>query len=191
MFRLAALLALLLAPAAVAQQPPDERVAAAAMADATVRFSDAADALEDGESGDTCTRALRGLPRGKADEASFILAREYLRELAERLAGDLARLRTDLANAQTRDPVLLSGRAAWRQLARAFEALPPARDPCAVVRKWRRAGAPHAEALRARREVIRVISAGGKEFSRKTEAAADRLEELGVPEERAETFSGD
>ena len=36
------LLALLLAPAAVAQQPPDERVAAAAMADATVPFSDAA-----------------------------------------------------------------------------------------------------------------------------------------------------
>ncbi len=194
MFRLAVVLALLLAPVAVAQEAPDERAAAKAMADATVRFTEAADAKEgqaDRIYARGCRRAASGLSKRRRLEVAFLVQRENLRAIAELLGDDLARLRTDLANAQTRDPVLLSGRAAWRQLARGFESLPPARDPCAQVRAWRRAGMPIGEARRALGEITQVLSLAGKEYNRKIEAAADRLEELGVPEERAETFSED
>ena len=106
------------------------------------------------------------------------------------LREDLGRLRTDLANVQTGDPALLSGRAAWRQIARAFMALPAGGDSCAEIRAWLRDGAPRSEGREARAEV-EAIERLARRFERKVDAAADRMIELGVPEQQADTFRDD
>ncbi len=107
-----------------------------AFADAGVRFSRAAEAVD--ELDDRPYRKCRPLVRSVSEDNQLELA--YLQILTEfRLVADslrepLRQLRTDLANAQTRDPVLLSGRAAWRQAGRAMAALPVAEDPCPAAR---------------------------------------------------------
>jgi hypothetical protein len=194
---LAALLALALSPAASAQgpPPPDERAAAQAFADAAGRFAQAVKDLED-EGDDVfrpgyraCRPLARRVPKNRRADADALLTRHQFREVAALLETPLKQLRTDLANAQTRDPALLSGRAAWRQLGRLFAALPPATDACAELRAWLRAGAPHSEGREAIDELRPVVAASGREYDRKLRAATRRMIELGVPKEQAETFS--
>ena len=87
----------------------------------------------------------------------MFLTRHVNRVIGEVLDPELTRLRTELANAQTRDPALLSGRAAWRQRpCRPVTALPPAGDACAELRAWVRDGAPRSEAREATAEVLAV-----------------------------------
>ena len=108
------------------------------------------------------------------------------------LREDLGRLRTELANVQTRDPALLSGRAAWRQLARAFMALPAGRRLLRRDRAWLRAGAPRSEGREARAEVEAVDRAPRpRASSARSTPRADRMIELGVPAEQADTFRDD
>jgi hypothetical protein len=183
------------APAASAQAPPpDERVAAQAMADATVRFSKAVeDADDEAEEalGPRCAKIRREVPRERRRDYVYILTRHSYRAVAAVVREDLGRLRTDLANAQTRDPALLSGRAAWRQLSRALMALPPAGNLCTELRAWVRDGAPRSEGREALAEAVRVLSVSGREFDRKVNAASRRMIELGVPQSEAESFNSD
>lgn len=193
MTRLAVLLALLLAPAAVAQEAPDERAAAQAMADAGTRFDTAVEAKEDDadalERGARCRAAVRRVPKQRRDEVVYFRTRNTFRAIAALIRDDLGRLRTDLADVQTRDPALLSGRAAYRQGARLFMALPEPGSLCAELRAWVRAGTPRSASRKALDEVVPVLQAFGREYDRKLEAAADRMIELGVPAEQAEGFA--
>ncbi|MEA2312536.1 MAG: hypothetical protein QOE28_2504 [Solirubrobacteraceae bacterium] len=192
----AAALALLLAAAASAQAP-DEGAAARAFAAAAGRVVPAitrADVRTTREVNAAATRrACRPALGGRHSRAAATLLEVYdLRRLAERLRAPMLRFRGELADAQTRDPALLSGRAAWRQLGRALAALPAAGpDPCASVAAWRRGGFPPAVPRAAQRELDAFGRIAGAAFDRKTEAARARLIELGVPQADAQAFSGD
>ncbi len=193
MIRLALVLLLVLAPAAAAQEAPDERAAARRWP--TPPRASPTPCRPRTPSWRSrppfrCESVEQRIPRNRRRAAIAILTRNTNRVIGEILREDLGRLRTDLANVQTRDPALLSGRAAWRQIARAFMALPATGDSCAELRAWLRAGAPRSEGREARAEV-EVIERLARRFERKVEAAADRMIELGVPEEQADTFRDD
>ena len=184
------LLLLSATPAAAQAPPPDERAAAQAFADAAKRLVAAAEALP-GDPGwlEDC-RALRRRPPARREPA----ARAYLdglviRDLIGRLKPDVLRLRSDLANARTAEPALISGRAALRRLGRAIDAIPPGEDdPCAAYRAFARAGYPRQPAREARalsRRLDLLLSPG---MERRIDAAADRMAALGISREDAEAF---
>jgi hypothetical protein len=183
-------------PAATAQAP-DERVAAQALADAVQRLDEADRATEDQGDGGTsfasrrCRRELFSIPRRRqADLRAFVLVQE-LRHAAEPLKAALQRFRDDLAAAMTQDPLLISGRAAWRRLAKAYMALPPGGNVCDDLAAWRRKGYDRGTVRAAQTEYRTVFAASGRGWQRKIAAAADRMRELGVSEQDAKAFEGD
>ena len=186
------------APAVTAQTPPpDERVAAQALADAVQRV-DAADRAigEDHDPGDgldapQCRGELFRIPPLRQDDLRAFALRDEFRQAGDALEPALAAFRTELANAQTRDPALIRGRAAWRRLAKAYMALPPRGDVCADLAAWRRDGYPLRTVRAAAAEYRSVFTAFGRGFQRKVAAAADRMRELGVSEQDAKAFEGD
>ena len=186
------------APAVTAQtSPPDERAAAQALADAVQRLL-AAD-RENGEDHDPddgldaprCRRELYRIPLRRQEALRAFAIRDELRQAGDAIEPALATFRTDLANAQTRDPALIRGRAAWRRLAKAYMALPPRGDVCADLAAWRRDGYPLRTVRAAAAEYRSIFAALGRGFQRKAAAAADRMRELGVSEESAKRFEGD
>ena len=186
------------APAVTAQTPPpDERAAAQALADAVERLLAADRAIgedhdpDDGLEAPRCEREIYRIPpRRQADLRAFAI-RDELRQAGDALEPALAAFRTEIANAQTRDPALIRGRAAWRRLAKAYMALPPRGDVCADLAAWRRDGYPLRTVRAAEAEYRSVFAAFGQGFQRKVAAAADRMRELGVSEQDAKAFEGD
>ena len=193
---LAAFVVLVFAAPATAQAP-DERTAAQALADAVKRVNAADEQIgedrdpDDGLDAPRCRRELLAFRRGARTISAPSRSGDELRKSGDALESALARLRTDLANAQTRDPLLISGRAAWRRAAKAYTALPPRGDVCADLAAWRRAGYPLSTVRAARAECRTVFAASGRGFERKIAAAADRMRELGISEKDAKVFEGD
>jgi hypothetical protein len=183
------------APAAA--QAPDERAAAQALADAVERLNAADEQIgedhdpDDGLEAPRCRREIFRIPARRQNALGAFAARDEFRQAADALRPALARFRTDLANAQTLDPLLISGRAAWRRAAKAYMALPPRGDVCADLAAWRRAGYPLSTVRAARAEYRTVFGAIGRGFARKIAAAADRMRELGISEQDAKAFEGD
>ena len=196
---LLAILVLALLPAtAVAQaSPPDERAAAQAFADAAKRLLAADREIgedhnpDDGLDAPHCRREIFRIPLRRQDDLRAFALRDEFRKAGDALEPALAAFRTEIANAQTRDPALISGRAAWRRLAKAYMALPPRGDVCADLAAWRRAGYPLRTVRAATTEYRRIFAAFGRGFQRKSAAAADRMRELGLSEEDAKVFEGD
>ena len=194
----APLVALAPPAAAVAQTPPpDERAAAQALADAVERV-DAADRAigedqdpDDGLDAPQCRGELFRIPPRRQDDLRAFALRDEFRQSGDALEPALAAFRTEIANAQTRDPALISGRAAWRRLAKAYMALPPRGDVCADLAAWRRDGYPLRTLRAAAAEYRSVFAAFGRGFQRKVAAAADRMRELGISEEDARRFEAD
>jgi hypothetical protein len=195
---LLALLVLALLPATAAAQvpPPDERAAAQALADAAKRLIAAAEAVpedqdpDDGLDAPRCRRELFRIPQRRQDALRAFALRDELREAGDAIEPALASFRTEIANAQTRDPALISGRAAWRRLAKAYMALPLRGDVCADLAAWRRDGYPLRTVRAATAEYHSIFAASGRGFERKSARAADRMRELGISEEDAEAFEG-
>jgi hypothetical protein len=183
----------LAAPAAAQTPPPDERAAAQALADAVVRLADAWDALP-GYDVDAvvdrrrCRRELRRLPEAREQGAIVILRAESVRHDADAMDPALTRFRSEIAQVVTQDPALISGRAAWRRQAKAYQALPPAGDFCADLADWRRRGYDRATVRAAREQFRTILAASGRGWGRKVADAADRMRELGVPEADAKRF---
>ena len=183
----------LLVPAAASAQtpPPDERVAAQALADAAKRLVEAADAQDDDAVWlDTC-EALDKEPPARRRSA----ATDYVDGLAQRFFVDglrpaLMRFRTEIAAAQTADPVLRSGRAAGRRIARTADEVIPAgeADPCAAYEAYARAGYPEGPARAARALDRRLEEIATARTRRKIHAAAERMRELGVSRADARAF---
>ena len=195
---LAVLLALLLAgPAAAQAPPPDERAAAQALADAAKRLIAADREIgedhdpDDGLDAPRCRREIYRIPPRRQDALRAFAMRDEFRKAGDALEPALAAFRTEIANVQTRDPALISGRAAWRRLAKAYMALPPRGDVCADLAAWRRDGYPLRTVRAATAEYRSIFAAFGRGFERKAAAAADRMRELGISEEDAKAFEGD
>lgn len=195
---LAVLFALLVAgPAAAQAPPPDERAAAQAFTDAAKRLIAADREIgedhepDDGLDAPHCRRELYRIPPRRQDALRAFAIRDEFRKSGAALGPALAAFRTEIANAQTRDPALISGRAAWRRLAKAYMALPPRGDVCADLAAWRREGYPLRTVRAATAEYRSIFAASGRGFQRKSAAAADRMRELGVSEEDAKVFEGD
>ena len=186
------------APAAAQGPPPDERAAAQAFADAGSRFTRAWDGLDEEDPVDAaleepgCERVLREAPDRRAGVVGVqIILGFAIRTFADRIKPAFAQFRTDLANILTRDPALISGRAAMRRIGRAYAALPPAGDLCADLRAWRKAGYPRAAGRRAMSEIDHLLGAITRGALRKISAAADRMRALGVSPEQADAWEGD
>jgi Ni/Co efflux regulator RcnB len=190
-----AIAALCAAPAAA--QAPDELAAAQALADAADRLDDTeydTPSTYDSErvlDSRRCRRELRRVPERRSSGAGALVRRQEFRHDSDRLDPILMRFRSELAAAITRDPALISGRAAWRRAAKAYMALPPGGDICADLAAWRRAGYDRATIRAARDEIRAVFAAFGRGFGRKIGAAADRMRELGVSDADARRFEGD
>ena len=196
---LATIIAVLVAaPAAAAQAPAgDERAAAQALADAVERLNAADREIgednvpDDGLDAPQCRRELFRIPPRRQDALRAFALRDEFRQSGDALEPALAAFRTELANAQTSDPALIRGRAAWRRLAKAYMALPPRGDVCADLAAWRRDGYPLRTVRAAAAEYRSIFVAFGRGFQRKVAAAADRMRELGVSDEDAKRFEGD
>ncbi len=192
------LAALVAAPVAAAQAPAgDERAAAQALADAVERLNAADTAIgedhdpDDGLDAPRCRGEIFRIPPRHQDALRAFALRDGFRQSGDALEPALAAFRTEIANAQTRDPVLISGRAAWRRIAKAYMALPPRGAVCADLAAWRRDGYPLRTVRAAAAEYRSIFAAFGRGFGRKVAAAADRMRELGISEEDAKRFEGD
>ena len=188
---IAALMALPVAAAAQAP-PPDERAAAQAFADAAKRLLAAAEELdEDGDPDwlEDC-RALRRDPPDRREAAARVYVDGLvIRDLIGQLKPHVFRLRSELAQAQTADPALISGRAALRRLGKLIAAIPPGEaDPCAAYGAYADAGFPRGPAREARalQRSLDVLLTRGME--RRIEAAAERMEALGISRADAQAF---
>ena len=118
----------------------------------------------------------------------MLARREAFRNETDPVKPALARYRTEIANVATADPVLISGRAAWRRLAKIYQALPEGGDLCSELAAWRARGYDRATVDAASDESHAIFATSGRGWGRKTAAAADRMRELGVPEELAKRF---
>ena len=196
-FALAALLAaaaLALPTAASAQAPPpDEHAAAQAFADAAKRFEAAATVKDEPDSAwiDACERELDRVPAKHQDEALALVLAHGLRLMFAQLRAPLGAFRTELANVATADPVLISGRAAIRQMGRRIDALPAPGRFCRDLRAWRRAGYPRSAPRAAEAELKLAIGAISPGILRKLHETALHLRELGVSKRDAAAFGGD
>ena len=186
------------APAVTAQTPPpDEPAAARALADAVQRLLAADREIgedhdpDDGLDAPRCRGEIFRIPPRRQDALRAFALRDEFRQSGDALEPALAAFRTELANAQTSDPALIRGRAAWRRLAKAYMALPPRGDVCADLAAWRRDGYPLRTMRAAAAEYRSVFAAFGRGFQRKVAAAANRMRELGVSEADANPFEGD
>lgn len=189
------LLLALLAPATASAQtpPPDERAAARAYADAAGRFTDAIEAPTE-RAFELFDRPLRRAPGCPAiarrhREGALVIAL-YSSNLvfARDVTPAIQAFRSELAQVLTADPVLISGRAAWRARGRSIEAVPEPEDLCAKLAAWRRAGYPQSTVRETMRDLV-SLAASGPSVERKLEAAAKRLISLGVPREEARLFA--
>jgi hypothetical protein len=192
----AALFALTVAAPAAAQAP-DERAAAQALADAVQRVNAVDREIgedhdpDDGLEAPRCEREIYRIPPRRQDDLRAFAIRDEFRKAGDALEPALAAFRTEIASAQTLDPLLISGRAAWRRIAKAYMALPPRGDVCADLAAWRRDGYPLRTVRAAAAEYRSIFAAFGRGFQRKVAAAADRMRELGVSEQDAKAFEGD
>jgi hypothetical protein len=181
---LLALLVLALLPATAAAQapPPDERAAAQAFADAAKRLIAAAEALDEDPGWlESCRALRRDPPARREDAAEMYVDGLVLRDLIGQLQPHVLRLRSELAQAQTADPALISGRAALRRLGRTLAAFPPAEpDPCAAYEAYAEAGYPRGPAREARALQRRLDVLLTRGMKRRIVAAAERMKALGV-----------
>lgn len=187
------LLLALLAPATASAQipPPDERAAAQALADVAKRVVEVAEHVDEDPAWLEDCKAMLGPepPWRYAERASAVRDGLVIRDLIDDLKPAMLQARSDLANTQTADPVLISGRAAVRQILRAVGAFPaPEADPCGAYEAYVRAGYPPGPAREARAWDRQLSTLANRQKKRKILAAGDRMEALGVSRADADAF---
>jgi hypothetical protein len=193
----------LAAPASAAAQAPDERAAAREFAYAAYRLRVAIKArmpqIEQAAAitrAPACRTALRG--------PTVAQQRRYLDDLVgvlfDLLAGamlspavePLQRFQAELDAIATEDPLLRSGRAAWRaSVALYAQVRPLPADLCARLRAWRRAGYATNARPDLQPQAVRKILEGSGTVDAKLHLAAARMVALGVTAGQARRFAGD
>lgn len=185
------LLALALPATASAQTPPpDERAAAQAFADAAKRLIAAASVIDEDPSWlESCRALQRDPPARREDDGRAYVDGLVLRDLLDDLKPHVLRLRSELAQAQTAEPALISGRAALRRLGKELAALPAEEpDACAAYRAYAKAGYPRGPARDARALSDRLDHILTPGMERRIRAAAERMRALGVSPADAQAF---
>jgi hypothetical protein len=195
--------AVLAAPASAAAQAPDERAAAREFAFAAYRLRVAIKArLPEIEQAAAITRApaCRTALRGP----TIAQQRQYLNDLVgllfDLLAGamlapaaePLQRFQAELDAVETADPLLRSGRAAWRASVGLYAQVRPLpADLCAQLGAWRRAGYAVSAKPSLQPQAVRRILDGSGTVDAKLHLAAARMVALGVTDGQARRFAGD
>jgi hypothetical protein len=186
----AACLAALLAAAPASAAAPGDRAAAAAIRQATIDLhftvaqqGPAIQAAVDRIAKDPgCAAALEHLPEDQALAAvsGFVLPAVLELEF-DPLKRSFTAFAGKLETVPMRDPVLRSGRAAWRDLAVhvARFARPPA-DFCTQLDAWRKAGYPKASRPRIDDPAVDWLVENLDRVDAKLERSGRRLRELGV-----------
>ena len=92
----------------------------------------------------------------------------------------------------TTDRTLRSGRAAWAFVVSHFDQLPDVSDPCPTLDAWRHTGYDPKRAPRVSPAALQAFDKrAGRTVQRKVDAAARRMQQLGVPRRDAHRFTGD
>lgn len=100
----------------------------------------------------------------------------------------------DLDAIPTRDPVLRAGREAWREEVAAIRALPTVQRPCERLRAWHATGYAAASTPAVPFDAYDAFftpNAQVRRNLRRLEAAAHRLQQLGIRRGAARRFTGD
>ena len=107
-------------------------------------------------------------------------------------AGPLRTFQAELDGVPTTDPLLRSGRAAWRSSVALYARVRPLpADLCARLREWRRAGYAARARPNLQPRAVRRILEGSSMVDAKLHIAAARMAALGVSDGQARRFAGD
>lgn len=141
---------------------------------------------------DRCLSAIRRAPRRARPRLGRLLGLGLVDALIVPLRPALDTLRTDLGEIVTTDRALRSGRAAWRFIIRTYDTLPDLGDVCGLMAAWQRTGFdPKRAPATHLKQLERLAGHRVRPIQRKLDAAARRMEQLGVPRRDAHRFTGD
>ena len=142
-----------------------------------------------------CERVIEGKPPPKreVERYAIFLVASLFKPMFEPAQPVLRQIVADLEAIPTRDPILKSGRAAWRAIVQSFDRYPSIEDPCGQLEKWANAGwrasaRPDFDFDGFERLTDGI---GTKTAERKLARAARRLRQLGVSRGDAERFTGE
>jgi hypothetical protein len=186
-------LASVLAAAPASAAAPGDRATASAFRQATIDLHFTvtqqgpaiAEALKKLDSDPACAGAIEHIPDEQVEAAVFEYVLPAVLELEfDPLKRSFSAFAAKLDTNTVRDPKLRSGRAAWRELAAAFNRMnPPPADFCARLDTWRKAGYPAAQRPKIQDPVFQeLLSEDGRIGHNlvKVERAGARLRDLGV-----------
>jgi hypothetical protein len=193
----AALILLALTPAIAAA---DERDNAHALAAVGIRATGQLSAIlarQHAMTAPKCTTTARLIRRGtqrQIDTADTLFEAHWIARFARATGPVVTAAAADMAAVPTTDPVLRSGRAAWRRVAGAyarFGSLAPVHY-CSVLREYVRGDFRRTREIRAAIRMYHRASAWDTtDIDAALSAAVKRLVELGVPAADADAFDGE
>lgn len=137
-----------------------------------------------------CFRTVIHAPKQALERAAVIYALGYFHAVIDPALPAMQTFSRELDAIQTDDPVLRSGRSAWRDELSLAERLPAVGDACGQLAAWRRAGFAPSAAPPVDPKALKMLDAGDG-LDRKVARAARRMRELGVPKSAAHRFGGD
>jgi hypothetical protein len=192
-----ALILLALTPAAAAAGERDNANALAAIGVRTTGQLSAIIARQPAMAAPKCTTTARLMRRGtqrQIDTAGTLYEAQWIARFARATGPVITAAATDMAAVPTTDPVLRSGRAAWRHVAGAyarFGSLAPMHY-CSLLREYVRGDFRRTRELRATIRMYRRANAWDTtDIDAALAAAVKRLVELGVPAADADAFDGE
>lgn len=193
----AALILLALTPAAAAADERDNADALAAIGVRTTGELNAIIARQPAMAAPKCTTTARLMRRGtqrQIDTADTLYEAQWIARFARATGPVITAAATDMAAVPTTDPVLRSGRAAWRHVAGAyarFGSLAPMHY-CSLLREYVRGDFRRTREMRATIRMYRRANAWDTtDIDAALAAAVKRLVELGVPAADADAFDGE
>ena len=144
---------------------------------------------------DSCERVLekKPPPEREADRFVLFLVAASVQPLFQPSLPVLDQIVAELGAIPTRDPILKSGRAAWREVVVSFRAFPTVEKPCEQLEAWADAGwkasaRPKFDFAGFERQLDEVDD---ENIEGKFERAARRMRQLGVSKGDAERFTGE
>ena len=134
-------------------------------------------------------------PDRESDRFAMFLVAAMFGPMFEPARPVLHQIVGDLEAIPTRDPILRSGRAAWRVVVQYFDRFPRIEAPCEQLERWAgsgwRASARPDFDFAAFEQLIEGEDVGIETAERKLQRAARRLRRLGVSKGDAKRFTGD
>jgi hypothetical protein len=137
---------------------------------------------------DRCDQAVRAAPADRGLEVVLVALLLIVAPGYDPVRPGLDTFLAELEALPIADPILRSGRAAWRSEVDVIRRLPSVPDPCGTLQTWRRAG--YAESA-SPIVVEAVVNPGILAADGKLALAARRMRALGVSAGAARRFTGD